>query len=297
MIEPTSKQGKENVCSDQYSGRNARTLRQLPGEFHTVPQPCGQRLGNVVHRPVESLWTKGVRRLCPFGGILLGGLVLGGRVLVGDRLFDRDRRLLLLGRGGLGLGSRLRLLGRLERRELLLGRELLALRCDDELDLGDDVGEHLERHGVPADPLDRVHLELAAVDAELLLLPEPVGDVRRGDRAEERSRRAGVHVEAKLDALDALRDRLCLVGRLRLVPRTLGVALLELLDEPGRRDLREPAGQQEVARVPAGDVHHVAAQAELVDVLLEDDFHGYLSPTYGRSAISRARFTATATWR
>src|SRR5207237_6773443 len=67
-------------------------------------------------------------------------------------------------------------------------------------DLGDDVREHVERNRVPADAFDRVHLELAAVDAELLLLPEPVGDVRRRDRAEERARRPRVDVEPKLDA-------------------------------------------------------------------------------------------------
>ena len=73
--------------------------------------------------------------------------------------------------------------------------------------LGDDVGEDLERNRVAADPLDRVHLELAAVDADLLLLPEPVGDVRRCDRAEERAGRAGVDVEAKLGRLEPRGDR------------------------------------------------------------------------------------------
>ena len=170
----------------------------------------------------------------------------------------------------------LRPLGLFERGELLLRRQLLALRRDDEADLGDDVGEHLERHGVAADALDRVHLELAAVDAKLLLLPEPVGDVRRGDRAEERTRRAGVDVEAELDALDPLGDRVRLVDRLRLVPRALRIALLELLHEPGGRDLGEPAREEEVARVAARDVHHVAAQAEGVDVLRENDVHGLL---------------------
>ena len=34
-------------------------------------------------------------------------------------------------------------------------------------------------------------------------------------------------------------------------------------------------GEEEVARVAAGDVHDVAAQAELLDVLEEDDLHRY----------------------
>src|SRR6185295_3395904 len=83
-------------------------------------------------------------------------------------------------------------------------------------------------------------------------------------------------VEPKLDTLDALRDPARLVDRLRLVPRTLRVALLELLHEPGRGDLGKPAREQEVARVPACDVDDVAAQAELVDVLRENDVHGLL---------------------
>ena len=44
----------------------------------------------------------------------------------------------------------------------------------------------------------------------------------------------------------------------------------------------------------ARDVHDVAAQADLLHVLKEDHFHRGYPETYGRSAISRARFTATA---
>jgi hypothetical protein len=82
------------------------------------------------------------------------------------------------------------------------------------------------------------------------------------------------------------------------VPRPLRIPLLELADERGRRRLGEAAGQQEVAGVPTCDVDELAAQAELLDVLIEDHVHrGYLSETYGSRAISRARFTATATCR
>ena len=70
-----------------------------------------------------------------------------------------------------------------------------------------------------------------------------------------------------------------------------------MADEPGRCDLCEPARKQVVPRVTAGDVDDLATEAELVDVFPENDFHGYLSPTYVRRASSRARFTATATWR
>jgi hypothetical protein len=61
------------------------------------------------------------------------------------------------------------------------------------------------------------------------------------------------------------------------VLRTLRVAPLELLHEALGRNLREPARQKEVARVTARDVHDLAAQTEMVDVFLENDFH-YFSP-------------------
>ena len=55
--------------------------------------------------------------------------------------------------------------------------------------------------------------------------------------------------------------------------RSLGIDPLELLDTRSRCDLRQPAGEQVVARVPAGDVNHVPAQPDLLDVLEEDDLH------------------------
>ena len=61
------------------------------------------------------------------------------------------------------------------------------------------------------------------------------------------------------------------------MPRALSVALLDLLHEPLGRHLGEPAGKQEVARIPARDVHDLAAETEMVDVCLENDFH-YFSP-------------------
>ncbi len=54
----------------------------------------------------------------------------------------------------------------------------------------------------------------------------------------------------------------------------LRIALLELLHETGSGHLGEPAREQEVAREPACNVHDVAAQAERVDVLRENDVHG-----------------------
>ena len=135
------------------------------------------------------------------------------------------------------------------------------------------VLEELDRDVVAADPLDRVDLDLAPVDADLLRAPELVGDVRRRHRAEERARRPGLHLEAEHRLREHSGDLVRLVDRPRLVPRALLLALAELRDLRGRRGLGEPARQEEVPRVAARDVHDLAAEAELVDVVEEDDFH------------------------
>ena len=71
-------------------------------------------------------------------------------------------------------------------------------------------------------------------------------------------------------------------------------AILQLGHARRRRRLGELPREQEVAGVPARDVDDVAAQADLLDVLEEDDLH-QCSETKGRSAIARARVTAAPT--
>ena len=83
----------------------------------------------------------------------------------------------------------------------------------------------------------------------------------------------GLHLEAEHRLREHARDLARLVGRPRLVPRALLLALPELGDLRRSRGLGEPARQQEVPRVAARDVHDLAAEAELVDVVEEDDFH------------------------
>src|SRR6185503_7964997 len=104
----------------------------------------------------------------------------------------------------------------------------------------------------------------------------------------------GLHLERQHRLAERVRDRLGLLGRRGLVTRPLRLALLELGDLRTRRPLGEPPGEEEVAGVTVGDVHDLAAQPELLDVVEEDDVHAY-PETYGSSAISRARFTAAAT--
>ena len=114
------------------------------------------------------------------------------RALGLGRVLDLERRLELGRRFGavrlrLGLDGRLRLgLGGLHRGELLLGRQLAALGDDERLHLDADVLEDLHRDRVAADPLDRVGVDLPAVDADLVRLARS----RRRCRSSSRSRRA-----------------------------------------------------------------------------------------------------------
>jgi len=64
-----------------------------------------------------------------------------------------------------------------------------------------------------------------------------------------------------------------LLGAPRFVLRALGVDALQLGDPRRRRVLGELAGEQVVPRVAARDVHDVATQTQLLDVLEEDDLH------------------------
>jgi hypothetical protein len=106
-----------------------------------------------------------------------------------------------------------------------------------------------------------------------VLIPELVRDVGRSDGAEQRSGRSGLDVEAELDPRKALAYRLRVVEGLRLLP---GAPVLDLADLGNSRRCRlvgEAAGEEEVTCVPARDVHDLAAEADLVDVLAQDDFH------------------------
>jgi hypothetical protein len=109
-------------------------------------------------------------------------------------------------------------------------------------------------------------------------LPQLVGDVRRRDRAEERPRRACLDVETELDSAELLRDLLSILERLGLAACTALLELAYLADARRRRLVGKPAREEEVACVATRDVHDLAAETDLVDVLTEDDFH-YLSAT------------------
>ena len=213
-------------------------------------------------------------------------------LLLGERLLGRAHRLGVGALGGLGLGP----LGGLDGGQLLLGRQVAAFGHDEGLHLGGDPLEHVHRDAEAADPLDHVEVDLAAVDADLARPPDLLGDVGRRDGAEERTCRAGLDLEPQDGLRQRRRDLGGLLGRGGLVPGALLFDPADLGDAPGGRDLGELPGEQVVARVAALHVDDVALQAELLDVAAQDDLH-HAPCTYGRSAISRARLTATATWR
>ena len=83
---------------------------------------------------------------------------------------------------------------------------------DERLHLDADVLEELDRHGEAADALERVDRDLAPVDAHLPRAPDLVGDVGRCHRAEERTGRAGFHLEPKHGLAEKLGDLLRLLG-------------------------------------------------------------------------------------
>ena len=124
-------------------------------------------------------------------------------------------------------------------------------------------------------------------------------DLLRGDRAEQLS----VLARAVRDREHGLGEqRRCLLrplgllalGALRRLAATPGVLERSL----GRR-LGELAGNEIVAEV-AGDTSTASPALRGLDVLEQDRFaigSRPRSPTYGSRASSRARFTATASWR
>ena len=98
----------------------------------------------------------------------------------------------------------------------------------------------------------------------------------------------GVHVEAKLGLAERLGDLLRVIEALRLVPGTLGVALLELGNARGRRLLGELPRAEIVAHVAARNGHDVAAQPDLLHVFQEDDVHELAGDVGQKRHLTRA---------
>src|SRR3954447_21102473 len=202
------------------------------------------------------------------------------------------------------------------------------------LDGGLDVAPHRDRDAVGAERLDRVvQRHLAAVDPDLSRLPDGIGDVARGDRAVQPVLDPGAGLDREHGAVERVGDVARLLVALRLVTPAHLLLALHLRDHAVAGGQRQLPRLQEVAHVAGGDVHDVALAAQFVDVLQQDRlcsfvYHHVLVVTrprprssshapavasparpispllagiqltaYGSRATSRARFTATATWR
>ena len=123
--------------------------------------------------------------------------------------------------------------------------------------------------------LDRlVELELLAVELDAGLGGDGLGDVGRGDRAEQLA--LGAHAGRDGDRARTraswrpprrrVRSAASLMSRERRMPSAWASA-------PARGLEGQPAGQEEVAAVAVGDVDDVALVADALDVGAEDDAH------------------------
>ena len=105
------------------------------------------------------------------------------------------------------------------------------------------------------------------------LLRQRVGDVLGRHRAEQLIVLAGLLRDGDADAGQQLGQILGLALQLGFLAQVrLALLLDDLLVGFGGRH-GQPLGQQEIAGVAGGDLHHLAAAAQLFDVFSENDFH------------------------
>ena len=121
------------------------------------------------------------------------------------------------------------------------------------------------------------------------------GSVTTTDIADELWRTRKIRVDRKKIGTDSIRR----IGRYAIPIQVFEDVTAEVrtlvVPEGGELPPEEELAAMEAAEAEAQAV--VEAEADLVDVLEEDHLHRYRASTYGRSAISRARLTATATCR
>src|SRR5665647_930189 len=162
--------------------------------------------------------------------------------------------------------------------------ESCLLLNDPNPDLGLHVGVEAHRHLVDAEGPDRlVKVDLALLDLGEALRMKLLRDVGGGYRSEQLVLFADARGEGQRDLLEAVGERLRL--RAALVLRRLQVRLLarDALAVAGGRFVGEPAGEKKVSAVAGRHRDDVARLAEVVDCLLENDFHHPVSYTHLRA--------------
>src|SRR5438552_7892429 len=157
---------------------------------------------------------------------------------------------------------------------LCLGRRLrLAFRHHLHRQLNDHFAVQLHRHRVLAELLDGLaQTDFSPVGLEALLR-EHLRDVGGGDRAVERSGLADFPRDDGFDAGHARRNGFGTALLFRLSDVELHSLALDLLQVAWRRQQRELAQQQEIARVAVRDLHHFAALSDVLDMISKNDFH------------------------
>src|SRR5207244_13086467 len=129
------------------------------------------------------------------------------------------------------------------------GRQRSAFGHDERPSLDGHILEQLDRNLETSDPFERLAADPSPIDTDLVLLPQLIRDVGRRDRTEQRAGGPGLHVEAKLDLTEPLRDRLCILERLRLALTAPLFDLAHLGDASRRRLVGETPRQAEGPRV------------------------------------------------
>src|SRR5687767_5465885 len=144
---------------------------------------------------------------------------------------------------------------------------------DPDLDHRLDRRVQLDRDVVDADLLQRlVELHGLVVDRDALLAQRR-GDLRRRHRAEQVTFGVRAALDRDRGLAELLRELLHAGDALLLLDQRERAGALDLREVRLRHRHGEPARQQVVARVAGLDLHHVADATEVLDVLLQQEFH------------------------
>ena len=253
-----------------FPGSATRTCKVRRKFVPLVQQACGERCGETYSaRRRRSLGlSPRARRAAPAllsatgSGPRRAGSALGSRLLIRCRLGCG-----FLGRCGCLLGDRLGL--RAPPRA-----EARRPRARPASGPGRHVGEELDRDLVAADPLDRlVEVDLAAVDADLAPSPDLVRDVRRASPSRRASLSGPAFTSNRSSVSSSFARARCACSKVYASWRARRPRAAPARPPRRRRRLGQTPRKQEVARVPARDVHDLAAEADLLDVLEQDDLH------------------------
>src|SRR5215218_9124513 len=161
-----------------------------------------------------------------------------------------------------------------------------------------DVAVDLDGHLVGTEgPYGFGEPDAASIEVDAARLLDGIGDVGGGDGAEEPLVLAGASLDGDDALVEGLGDFASTIGQASVALLGLLHPAAGLLQLGGGRHFGESVGNEEVAHVAPAHVHDVSPLPDLLDVLSQYDLHDlipYLPTTYGRSAISRARFIAVA---